>query len=120
MEPMPKFRIPMFSDKDTFCEFQYVELGDIIEVTLCGYNGKPQKCSELPDKNGKIIYEGDKVTRNYVTPTGKATEEEDSNFIKEVVFFKGCFGVFSKTDFIPIIDFLIAIVANTYLTMAIK
>lgn len=63
MDDRFKFRIPMFTDKDHFSEFQYIELGDNIECTLCGHNGKPQQCTGLKDKNGTLIYEGDIYTR---------------------------------------------------------
>ena len=56
-----KFRIPMFTDKDTFIGFQYLELGEQEECTLCGYNGEPQLCTGFKDKNETLIYEGDVV-----------------------------------------------------------
>jgi len=55
-----KFRIPMFTDKGTFTEFQYLKLGDDIEGTLCGHNGEPQQYTGLTDKDMlQDIYEGD-------------------------------------------------------------
>lgn len=70
-----KFRIPMFTDKGTFTEFQYIELGDEIECTLCGYNGEPQQCTGLKDKNGTLIYEGDIVIEHYHNTKETATKK---------------------------------------------
>lgn len=61
MQDRFKFRIPMFSDKNHFCEFQYLELGDAIECTLCGHNGEPEQCTGYNDKNGVLVYENDFV-----------------------------------------------------------
>ena len=67
MQDRFKFRIPEFTDKGTFTEFQYVELGDEIWGTLCGENGKPQQCTGLKDKNGKpIVLDNGKEVRYYL------------------------------------------------------
>ena len=66
MEESLNFRIPMFTNKDSFMEFQYVELGEQIEYTLCGYNGEPQQCIGRKDKNGKFIFVGDIVIKHCI------------------------------------------------------
>lgn len=91
-----KFRIPMFTDKGTFQEFQYLELGDWIEGTLCGYNGDIQQCTGLKDKNGKLIYEGDILIQKEENggPTKKLVIwEEDGGYLGLKDLKKSFFGV---------------------------
>ena len=77
-----KFRIPMFSDKGNFCEFQYVELGDDIEHTLCGHNGEPEQCTGLRDVNSNPIYEGDIVGYEWLTSISKIWRDDGLEVVK--------------------------------------
>lgn len=54
---------------------------------------------------GKEIYAGDIVTKIYISPLGEYTSELDDDFVKEVVFFKGSFGIFTEIKFIPLLNF---------------
>lgn len=72
-----EFRIPMFTDKGKFMEFQYIELGDIIECTLCGSNGDPQQCIGFKDSIEIPIYEGDIVKYCYKDSLDTESNEED-------------------------------------------
>lgn len=64
MEDRFKFRMPMFSDKGNFCEFQYLELGDWIECSLAGSNGEPEQCVGYKDNKGTLVYHND-IVKSY-------------------------------------------------------
>lgn len=76
-----KYRIPMFSDKGSFLEFQYVQLGDQIEVMLCGHNGAPEQNTTEVDTDNNPIYEGDIIQ---ITKPGFIDKDNDIFYVKWV------------------------------------
>lgn len=79
MQDRFKYRIPMFTDKGKFIEYQYLQLGDEIFTTLCGQNGEPEQCTGKKDKNKKLIFEGD-IVKTY--PSGYFDQDNDIFYIK--------------------------------------
>lgn len=60
--------------------------------------------SNIFDKNGIEVCEGDMVVFPYVTPFGDLTENE--GFKKEIKFKYGCFGYETKTSFEPLMNWM--------------
>lgn len=58
--------------------------------------------SDIFDKNKKEVKKGDIVQFPYITPKGEITDVLD--FEKKIVFKFGCFGFFTQTKFIPLMD----------------
>lgn len=55
-----RYRIPVYKNNE-FDGYVYICLGDKIPDLHGGRYGMPEQCTELRDKNCKLIYEGDIV-----------------------------------------------------------
>jgi hypothetical protein len=58
--------------------------------------------SGIFDKNKIEVKIGDTIILPYITPLGEISDEDGEKV--EVVFKYGCYGFFTKTQFIPLID----------------
>ena len=104
MEDRLKFRI---WDKESFAEFTKPPTQCSLEWCIEQAEGfDVEQCTGLKDKSGKLIYEGDIVTKLYVNPMGTLTDEIDTDFKYEIKFMNGCFGIETKTCFIPLQNFI--------------
>ena len=96
-----KYRIYSLKEKRYLAENEILNFN----LFLNNDNYKIEYSSNALDMTGKEIYDGDIVTKIYVSPLGEYTSELDDDFIKEVTFFKGAFGIFTKIKFIPLLNF---------------
>ena len=60
--------------------------------------------SGIFDKNKIEVKEGDTVLFPYVDPKGRVTDEID--FSKKIEFKFGCFGYWTETRFVPLMDWM--------------
>jgi hypothetical protein len=61
--------------------------------------------SSIFDKNGIEVSKGDILAFPYITPVGDMTEGE--GFREQVQFKYGCFGIETKTRYIPLMEWMI-------------
>ena len=60
--------------------------------------------SGIFDKNNREVKVGDTVLFPYITPMGELTDNFD--FEKKIEFKFGCFGYWTDTEFIPLMEWM--------------
>ena len=62
--------------------------------------------SGILDKNRKEVKKGDILIFPYVTPNGYIENTNEEDFRALVLFKHGCFGIETKTEFVPLMEWM--------------